>query len=98
MQVNIVRVVVSSVVGAALVLFLLCVALALTGCLDSEPATKPAPIPANYWHERSFEDSFYFHDNRVDLCYMASTIAGSTNFVLVPCTDKVMGVAIEVLP
>lgn len=95
MQIQPTRIFIAAFWGAGLLLSLLGLFVAVSGCLSEEPSTPEPPRPAHYWEMASFSDSFYFHDTRTDLCYFASTIAGSTNFVLVPCTDRVMGVAIE---
>jgi hypothetical protein len=39
------------------------------------------------------EHGQYVFDKRTDICYYVTTIAGSTDFVSVPCTDKVMAIA-----
>jgi len=53
----------------------------------------PTPNPRSAWYTKSLTKGNYLYDSRTELCYYATTAINITN---VPCTEKVMALAISV--
>jgi hypothetical protein len=95
MSINIERVLFATFTGVLMMVGVVAMLALLIGCGITPRPPSPTSRPAHYYEAESFKASFYFHDTRTDLCHFAATIAGATNFVLVPCNDQVMMVAID---